>query len=61
MFGRKAAATLEAPAPVVDSREVAYAHSWGFQYSEWLALTAEQRADYRDRVAYAPNFNTAGS
>ena len=63
MFGfKRSTKAVQAPAkPVVDRHEVAYAHSWNFTYRAWLSLTEAERKDYRDRVVYAPNVQTAGN
>lgn len=45
---------VEKATPVeLDSTEKAYARAWGFNDSQWQAMTPAQRADYRDRVSQA--------
>lgn len=36
------------------------ATQWGFTDWQWAALTDSDRADYRDRIVYAPNFSAEG-
>jgi hypothetical protein len=44
----------------LDSTELAYAHAWGYTAWQWQALTTDERRVCRDRVVFAPNFQTAG-
>lgn len=61
MFGfKRTTKSVVTAAPAIDPSELAYSSAWGIKYSAWLALTPEQRTDYRDRVAYAPALQTAG-
>lgn len=55
---RNARAAAATPAPALDSNESAYAAAWGLTDEQWSAATVEARRDMRDRVVFAPNFNT---
>jgi hypothetical protein len=39
------------------SFEARYAYDWNMKLDEWYALSDEKRAELRDDVVYAPNFN----
>lgn len=39
------------------SKEAEYAYLWNMKLDEWYALSDEKRAEKRDDVVYAPNFN----
>jgi len=47
-------------AEAIDPTELAYAHAWGYTAWQWQALTVSERRVCRDRVVFAPNFQTAG-
>lgn len=56
MFGHKETSA----APTVTVQDGVIAGAWGLTDWQWSTLTDSARADYRDRVVYAPNFATAG-
>jgi len=58
MFKRNAVA--EAPAQRITVQDSIIATAWGITSWQWLALTATERHDYRDRVVFAPFFNSEG-
>jgi hypothetical protein len=39
------------------SFEAGYAFAWNLNLDEWYALSDKKRAQLRDDVVYAPNFN----
>lgn len=48
------------PAARITVQDALMAQQWGFTDWQWSALTDSERADYRDRIVYAPNFNAEG-
>lgn len=54
MFGRKSTKETASPVRLPEpSTEQAYREAWGITRERWEALAWQDRADYRDRVAYA--------
>lgn len=49
-----------ATAARITVQDVYAAKMWGFTDWQWTALTDSERADYRDRIAYADNFSAEG-
>ena len=48
--------TLTVTRIAVSVQDGVVAEAWGLTDWQWSVLTDSQRADYRDRVVYAPNF-----
>lgn len=43
-----------AAAPAVTPEDVTVAACWGYTPAAWLQLSPAARADFRDRIVYAP-------
>jgi len=52
--------TSTRPIATITVQDANMARQWGFTDWQWATLTDAERADFRSRIVYAPNFNTEG-
>ncbi|AZS11746.1 hypothetical protein HOU96_gp48 [Arthrobacter phage Maja] len=47
-----------AAAPVISDSDIAVKTAWGLSLTQWMALSDQQRAYYRENVSSAPALDT---